>query len=213
MTSGKAVVLALLTGVAASAGTFFALKAATGGKRVEMAEVPTLSGLSLDQARQLLEAKDLRLAIFERRPDAKIARDKIARQVPLPRSQLARQSPVYVIVSTGRVGTAAAARAPAKTPAVRTPAVAKTPAVKTPAVKTPAVVKPSGAKVVVPKLYYKRPAQARRLLEGLGLKVGRRRTIADEDKASGLILRQRPRAGKEVERGTAVDYWINDTDY
>ncbi len=202
MTSGKAVVLALLTGVAASAGTFFALKAATGGKRVEMAEVPTLSGLSLDQARQLLEAKDFRLVIFERRPDAKVARDKVAKQVPLPRSQLTRQSPVYVIVSTGSAG---AARAP-------TPAAARVAAAKVSAAKVSAA-KVSAAKVSVPRLYYKKPAQARRILEGLGLKVGRRRAISDEDKASGIILRQRPRAGKEVAPGTAVDYWVNDTDY
>ena len=212
MTSGKATVLALFMGAAASAGTFFALRAATGGgKRQVLAEVPSVSGLTIEQARQLLEAKDLRLVIFERRADVKIPAHKIIKHVPLARSQVPRQSPVYAILSTGGGGaTAKVAPRPAPRP---TPKPTPTPAGATKAPTPAPQPQPAATSVAVPRLYYKRPAQARRLLTAAGLQVGRRRTIADEDKASGIILRQRPKAGAKVAKGSKVDYWVNDTDY
>ncbi len=227
MSSGKAIFLALLTGAAASAGTFFVLRAATSGPRGALVEVPLLSGLSPGQARQILEAKDLRLVVFDRRLDLKQPADKIAKQVPDARSRISRQNPIYVILSTGirgakhpvvppvvaRPAAVAPVPAPAR-PAPVTPAPARSPAVAPapPVAATPAPAPIASARVAVPRIYYKRPARARRLLETAGLRVGRRHTIADEDKASGIILRQRPAAGAKVAPGSTVDYWVNDTD-
>lgn len=222
MSSGKAVFLALLMGVAASAGTFFALRAATSGPRGALVEVPLLSGLSPEQARQILEAKDLRLVVFDRRLDPKQPADKIAKQVPGARSRVSRQNPIYVILSTGVRG----AKHPVAPPVPARPApVAPAPARPAPVPASPAPVAPAppvaaapapapiaSARVAVPRLYYKSPARARRLLEAAGFRVGRRHTIADEDKASGIILRQRPAAGAKVAPGSTVDYWVNDTD-
>ncbi|MCK5800475.1 MAG: PASTA domain-containing protein [Deltaproteobacteria bacterium] len=205
MSSGKAVFLALLMGVAASAGTFFALRAATSGPRGALVEVPLLSGLSPEQARQILEAKDLRLVVFDRRLDPKQPADKIAKQVPGARSRVSRQNPIYVILSTGVRG----AKHPVAPPVPARPApVAPAP----PVAAAPAPAPIASARVAVPRLYYKSPARARRLLEAAGFRVGRRHTIADEDKASGIILRQRPAAGAKVAPGSTVDYWVNDTD-
>ena len=232
MSSGKAVFLALLMGVAASAGTFFALRAATSGPRGALVEVPLLSGLSPEQARQILEAKDLRLVVFDRRLDPKQPADKIAKQVPGARSRVSRQNPIYVILSTGVRGAkhpvappvparpapvAPAPARPAPVPARPAP-VAPVPASPAPVAPAPPVAAApapapiASARVAVPRLYYKSPARARRLLEAAGFRVGRRHTIADEDKASGIILRQRPAAGAKVAPGSTVDYWVNDTD-
>lgn len=214
MSSGKAVFLALLVGVAASVGTFFALRATTSGPRGALIEVPKLSGLSPAQARQILEAKDLRLVVFDRRLDPKQPADKIAKQVPDARSRVPRQNPIYVILSTGIRGAKQAAAAPvAARPAAVAPVAARpAPVAAHPAAVAPAPAPAASAQVAVPRLYYKRPARARRILEAAGLRVGRRRTISDEDKASGFILRQRPAAGAKVAPGSTVDYWVNDTD-
>ena len=111
MNAGKAVFIALVTGIATAAGTFFALRTVTGGQKAALTAVPTVAGLTAVQARQLLEAKDLRLAIFEHRADRTQPKGRVIKQVPLPGSQIPGQSPVYVIMSSGLAGAATAAAA------------------------------------------------------------------------------------------------------
>lgn len=229
MNAGKAVFIALVTGIATAAGTFFALQAATGGQKAVLTAVPTVAGLTAVQARQLLEAKDLRLAIFERRADRTQPKGRVIKQVPLPGSQIPTQSPVYVIISAGTsAGPSAAAPAtPAASAAATPPATATpppvAPAVPPPPVKppvapvakpTPPVATPPVAteQVTVPSLVYASPGGAKKRLEKVGLTLGRRRTISDEDKRGGVVLRQNPRPGVKVVKGTAVDIWVNETD-
>lgn len=206
MNAGKAVFIALVTGIATAAGTFFALQAATGGQKAVLRAVPTVAGLTAVQARQLLEAKDLRLAIFERRADRTQPKGRVIKQVPLPGSQSPTQSPVYVILSTGPATAAPIPKAPVKPPIV--------PPAPKPATPTPVAPPPPVAtkQVTVPSLIYASPGGAKKRLLKVGLKLGRRHTISDEDKRSGVVLRQKPRPGLQVARGSIVDIWVNETD-
>ena len=190
-----------------------------------MVEVPALSGMALDQARQLLDAKGLRLVVFERRPDLTQPAERVVKQAPLSGSTVAAASPIYLVLSSGLpkgaaaviVGAAqpagAAALAPAKVAAVVAPAVQGAPAaapVAAPvAAPAPAPAPAASELKAVPSLVGTRATAAAGVLTNAGLKLGRRRYKVDEDRAPGLILRQSPAAGTKVASGTAVEIWIN----
>ncbi|MBW2731379.1 MAG: PASTA domain-containing protein [Deltaproteobacteria bacterium] len=202
MHTSKIVVVALITALGASVGTFFGLRVLVGQTSgPKMVEVPALVGMAVDQARELAEAKDLRLAIFERRADQEAA-GRVIKQVPLPGSSVPAATATYVVVSAGKD---ASSGAPTKGPVVAALPAAPAP---TPAVAPVVAV----VQVVVPRVRWRRLKRAKKQLEEAGLQVGRIRLMEDEDRAPGLILKQRPKAGQEVAKGATVELWLNDTE-
>lgn len=191
MHTSKVVVVALITALAAAAGTFFGLRVLVGqGAAAKMVEVPSLAGMTVDQARQMAEAKELRLAIFERRPAAPAA-GQVVKQVPLPGSSVPVGTATYVIVSTG----------PRATSLRLPPAKAPPPAPAAPA-----------ELVEVPRVRGGSLKRAQQALEKAGLKVGRIHHMSDEDRAPGLILKQEPKDGEKVAKDSAVELWLNESD-
>ena len=70
------------------------------GKRGDV-EVPSINGVSVEQARDLLRARDLLLTLQAERPDPAIPAGKIAGQVPLAGSRTPRGAAIQAFVSTG----------------------------------------------------------------------------------------------------------------
>lgn len=63
--------------------------------------------------------------------------------------------------------------------------------------------------IVVPKLRGMRPAGARTALEKVGLVLGEKSKGVDDNAEDGVILRQNPAAGTNVARGSKVDITVN----
>lgn len=211
MHTSKVVVVALITGIAVAAGTFFGLRGLVGqAPAPKMVEVPSLAGMAVEQARELAEAKELRLAIFERRPAGQ-AVGRVIKQVPLPGSSVPLGTATYVIVSSGTRSGALATATP-KAPAAPPPALAPKPA-PAPGQPAPAAAAAApGEQVLVPRVRGRSLKRATKQLNDAGLKVGRVRHRADEDRAPGVVLKQRPKAGERIAKGSAVEIWLNDTE-
>ena len=64
-------------------------------------EVPSINGVSVEQARDLLRARDLLLTLQFERPDPAIPAGKIAGQTPLPGSRTPRGMAIQAYVSSG----------------------------------------------------------------------------------------------------------------
>jgi serine/threonine-protein kinase len=64
-------------------------------------EVPSISGMSVDQARDLLRSRDLLLSLQSERPDPAIPAGRIAAQTPLAGSSTPRGIVIQAFVSSG----------------------------------------------------------------------------------------------------------------
>ena len=107
MNTGKAIVVAAITGAIVAAGTFFALRTLVPHLGSDDGVVvPSLSGLRVDQARGLLEPRGLMLFVAGERGDPKLARGAIAEQTPMQGSRVAGGSEVRVVISSGDDGVA-----------------------------------------------------------------------------------------------------------
>jgi len=105
---GRPVLIAFLTSLITTAVAFAALTVADRrggldflrGKRGDV-EVPSINGVSVEQARDLLRGRDLLLTLQAERPDPAIPAGKVAGQVPMAGSRTPRGAPVQAFVSTG----------------------------------------------------------------------------------------------------------------
>ena len=107
--SGKTVLVALVTSLLTSVLVFFALRelehrGIIGGKATPAqgsgaVEVPSLIGLKPEQARELLRTRGLLLNIQSEREDAAYPAGTIMGQVPMPGSQAAAATAVHTIVA------------------------------------------------------------------------------------------------------------------
>ena len=94
---GRSALVAFLTSLFTTAATFAALTVADRRGMLEFlhggrgdVEVPSINGASVEQARDLLRARDLLLTLQFERPDPIIPAGRIAGQTPLPGSRAAR---------------------------------------------------------------------------------------------------------------------------
>ncbi len=71
------------------------------------------------------------------------------------------------------------------------------------------IVSSGGGKVTVPNLRGKSEYSARSMLEEKGLELGNRRTTTSAEHAFDIIIRQDPKPGTTVERGSKVNITIN----
>ncbi|MDD9939381.1 MAG: PASTA domain-containing protein [Myxococcales bacterium] len=197
-------------------------------------EVPKLAGLALDSARELLQARGLRLVVREKRPDTAVAVDHVISQEPLPASMLRAQGQVLVTLSSGAAAEIPVPDVTGKTieeatrvlqsagfklgpidgPATGERAVAST--VPLAGAKAPSgsdvALNVAVAGVEVPKLLGIPWFRAKKQLEAAGLKPGKVRVGYNDDRDAWIVLRQDPAPGTIVETGSEVDIVRNEGD-
>jgi serine/threonine-protein kinase len=199
-------------------------------------EVPFVLGMKPDQARDLLQTRDLTLSLAGERPDPKVLPGTISVQAPLPGTQAARGSGVQATIASaataGQVpnligvrgedalrqlaaaGLQVGERKATASTTIPAGAVVQTepPAgAPVPAGSTVSLVLSSGSPATtVPKVTGMRIAKARKTLEDAGFRVGRIRTGSNDDKMGGVILKQEPPEGTATAPGTEIDLVVNE---
>lgn len=204
------------------------------GGRGEAVEVPSLLGLQPDQARELLNGRNLLFTLSGERESTTYPSGSVAEQSPMPGSRVksgsviqaavsrgSKKAPVLVglhaeealrqLVAAGFVAgpqkTANSDTAPAGT-VVDTEPAPGTPLKAQAAVTL--IVSAGPASKPVPKLAGLRLRSAREALEKEGFKVGKLRYAFDRDQDGGLVLDQKPSAGAPAPIGSVVDLTINE---
>src|SRR3954470_21947847 len=105
---GSPVLAAFITSLLTTAAAFVALTMADqrgmlpflhGGAGPREVEVPSVTGVSVEQARDLLQARGLMLTLQAERPDSNVPAGKIAAQIPLAGSRAATGTSIQAFVS------------------------------------------------------------------------------------------------------------------
>jgi serine/threonine-protein kinase len=200
---------------------------------VHAADVPSLSGLTPEQARGLLEPRGLLLVLDEERADDRAAPGTLIDQRPLAGSRVRRGDDVHAAVAKAvrvpkLVGmTADAARdalaevklKPGTTTEVPSPTaskgqvIAQTPAGGGEARADGTVdlqVSSGPPAQLVPSVVGKSRSSAKSVLEKAGFVVGNLRTGSNDDYDQGIVIRQEPAANTSAAPGTRIDLTIND---
>lgn len=227
MQTGRVVLISVLTAALTSAIMFFALRAATGRGQPAAAlevEVPALTGISPEQARQMLQPRGLTLQVIGDREDPRFRPGQIAQQSPLDSIRVSPGTEVRVLVAAGPSGASpepAASGSPASAsarPVPASPPATPPPAAAPPggrAVETSALTQaPADAtqRVLVPSVVGKTPGRAAKILTDAGLKLGRLTYGSDEDRRPGVIIRQTPAAATSAAPGSAVNLTVNESE-
>lgn len=199
-------------------------------------DVPSLVGLSVEQARKLTDAASL-LLVFdsERVPDSdQIPPGTVIEQRPLGGSRLHSGESVHATLSIAPQKTHVpvlmdssleAAKKSLEEAGLR---LGKVQEATSPTVAAGQVIEsrpPAGAEVrkgetvhltvskggelVVPNLRGMSAGGARATLDRAGLQLGSTRVAVDDNAADGVVLRQSPPAGTQVQRGAKVDIVVN----
>jgi beta-lactam-binding protein with PASTA domain len=103
------VLAAFVTSLLTTTGVFTALTVADGRGLLAFlhphqqgdVEVPSITGVTVDQARELLRPRELLLTLQEQRPDPVVPAGNVAGQAPLAGSRAARGTAVQAFVSSG----------------------------------------------------------------------------------------------------------------
>jgi eukaryotic-like serine/threonine-protein kinase len=200
---------------------------------VHAVDVPSLSGLSPDQARGLLEPRGLLLILDEERPDERAAPGTLVDQRPLAGSRLRRGEDVHAAVAKAvrmpkLVGmTVDAARDALDGLKLKPGAVTEVSSATAPKgqvlAQNPvpgAEGRPDGtvdlqvsggpAATAVPSVIGKSKSSAKDLLEKAGFAVGTMHMGSNDDYDSGIVIRQQPAANTQAAPGTKIDLTIND---
>ena len=200
---------------------------------VHAVDVPSLSGLTPDQARGLLEPRGLLLILDEERPDERSAPGTLIDQRPLAGSRLRRGEDVHAAVAKAvrmpkLVGmTVDAARdaldqiklKPGAVSDVSSPTVPKGQIVAQNPVAgaegrqdgtVDLQVSSGPAAQPVPSVIGKSKSGAKDVLEKAGFVVGTLHVGSNDDYDSGIVIRQQPAANTQAPPGTKVDLTIND---
>jgi eukaryotic-like serine/threonine-protein kinase len=240
---GHPVLAAFITSLVTTALAFAALTVADRrglleflheGSHVE--EVPSIVGVSVEQARELLRARNLLLKLQSERPDARVAAGQIAGQVPLAGSRAVQGTSVEAFVSSGPLTMTVPALAgtrpedaaeqlrgrklllgPRREEASATVAaglvVGTEPAAGqtvSPEVAITLVVSTGPAAKPIPKLLGMRLSRARKALEDAGFKLGNTRYGSSDDYDGEVVIKQEPAASAPAAPGSAVNVVVND---
>lgn len=238
---------AVIASIITSIALFFALRAleqrglffaATPRSRPPSAvvEVPSLLGMKAEQAREVLQGRELLLSFATEHDSAKYPAGTIAEQSPLGGSQVFRGNTVQAVLSrglpaipipalTGRPAEEAARQianlglslGPSKTAASDTVAAGavidtEPPAPTAVTASTPVLLVLSSGPAArpIPKVSGMRMRAARELLEQQGFKVGKIRYDNDGDRSGGVVLEQRPAPPANAPLGALVDLTVNE---
>lgn len=200
---------------------------------VHAVDVPSLSGLTPDQARGLLEPRGLLLILDEERPDERAAPGTLIDQRPLAGSRLRRGEDVHAAVAKavrmpklvgmtvdaardaldqiklkpGAVSEIASATVPKGQIVAQNPAVG---AEGRPEGTVDLQVSSGPAAQAVPSVVGKSKSGAKDVLEKAGFAVGALHVGSNDDYDSGIVIRQQPAANTQAPPGTKVDLTIND---
>jgi eukaryotic-like serine/threonine-protein kinase len=238
----KSILVSALVSAVVSAGMFFLLGRLAGpgggaGASANLVDVPNLSGLTADQARQLLEPRGLLLELTEQVEDSRYPAGAISEQSPLSGSRLGRGSPVRakVVKAVERVKVPALAgrgepEARAMLEAVRLKAGARAerttdggaagvvlattppPGAEVPPGSAVELTVSAQAQATVPRVTGRGLAAAKQALAKAGFALGDVRHGSDEDVGDGVVLRQTPAAETKAPAGSKVDLVVNNTD-
>ena len=240
---GRPALVAFLTSLAPTVAAFVALTVADRrgtleflhGKRGDV-EVPSINGVSVEQARDLLRARDLLLTLQAERPDPSIPAGKIAGQVPLAGSRTPRGAAIQAFVSTGAsavaIPTLAGARPDDAVEQLRNRKLATghrreepndtiaaglvigtdPPAGRSVAPETDVTLIVSTGRTLkpVPKVLGFRMSRAKKTLEEAGFKVGTTRTGSSDNFDEEVIIKQDPAAETPAAPGSAVNLVVNE---
>jgi serine/threonine-protein kinase len=207
-----------------------------GGSVPAPTDVPTLTGLNVEQARKLSDAANLLLRFEgERLPDSdSIPPGTVLDQRPLGGSRV-RSGEVILATLAGvaqRITVPALIEQPlesarqtleeaglkiGKISEIQSPTLAagmvidSKPAAGAAVRKGDAVnlVVSKGSEVTVPNVHGMSAAGARAAIEKAGLQFGERRFGVDDNAADGVVLRQSPAAGAAAQRAAKVDIVVN----
>ncbi len=199
-------------------------------------EVPSIDGVSVEQARELLRAKDLLLTLQAERADPAIPAGKVAGQVPLAGSRAPRGSAVQAFVSSGAGVITVPALAGERTddaierlhslklaPGHRREQASEIiaaglvigtdpPAGRavSPDALVTLVISTGPAPRPVPKVLGLRLARAKKTLQDAGFKIGATRTGSSDRYDDEVVIKQEPAESTPAPPGSAVDLIIND---
>jgi beta-lactam-binding protein with PASTA domain len=240
---GHPVIAAFFTSILTTAAAFVALTYADargllpflhGG--AHETEVPSVTGVTVEQARDLLGARGLLLTLQAERPDANVPAGKIAGQVPLAGSRAATGTAVQAFVSSGAgliaVPAVAGARPDDAVEQLRSrkllvglrreepsatigaglvvdtePAAGKT---VNPDTTVTLLVSTGPAQKLVPKVVGMRSSKAKKALEEAGFKLGKMRYGSNDDHDEDIILKQTPAESTPAPPGTPIDLVVNE---
>jgi beta-lactam-binding protein with PASTA domain len=239
---GRSALVAFVTSVATTLVVFAALTVADGrgllaflhGTRGDV-EVPSINGLSVEQARDLLRARDLLLTLQAERPD-NVPAGKVAGQTPLGGSRAARGTSIQAFVSTGAaavvIPTLTGARPDDAVEQLRNRKLAAGHRREEPSetVEAGLVIgtdPPAGRSVVpdaevtliissgrslkpIPKVLGMRLSRAKKVLEEAGFKLGTTRTGSSDNYDDEVTIKQDPAENTPAALGSAVNLVIND---
>jgi eukaryotic-like serine/threonine-protein kinase len=240
---GRSALVAFVTSVVTTFAVFAALTVADrrgmldflhGGKGD--VEVPSINGVSVEQARDLLRARDLLLTLQFERPDPTIPTGRIAGQTPLPGSRTPRGMAIQAYVSSG----ATAVMIPALSGARPDDAIEQLrnrkllaghrreeasdtiaaglvigtdpPAARSVAPDTDVTLIVSTGRTLkpVPKVIGFRMTRAKKTLEDAGFKVGTTRTGSSDNFDEAVIIKQEPAADTPAAPGSSVNLVVNE---
>jgi serine/threonine-protein kinase len=197
--------------------------------------VPSINGVSVEQARDLLRARDLLLTLQAERPDA-VPAGKVAGQSPLAGSRAHRGSAIQAFVSTGAgtisIPTVTGARPDDAVEQLRGKKLAaghrREEASETVAAGLVIGTDPPAGRSVapdaevtliistgrtlkpVPKVLGFRLSKAKKVLEEAGFKVGTTRTGSSDNYDDEVTIKQDPAENTPAPPGSAVNLVIND---
>jgi serine/threonine-protein kinase len=240
---GRSALVAFITSLFTTAAVFAALTVADRrgmldslyGRRGAV-EVPSISGMSIEQARDVLRSRDLLLTLQAERPDPTIEAGRIAAQMPLAGSRTPRGLAIEAFVSSGasavEIPTLAGARpddavdqlrarklaaghrreAPSDTIASGLVIGTEPPAGRSvaPATDVTLIVSIGRAQKPVPKVVGLGLTKARKVLEAAGFKVGSTRTGESDNYDEGVIIKQEPAADTLAAPDGGVNLVVND---
>jgi len=240
---GRPALVAFVTSLFTTAAAFAGLTVADRrgmldflhGKRGDV-EVPSINGVSVEQARDLLRARDLLLTLQAERPDPAIGAGKIAGQVPLAGSRTPRGAAIQAFVSTGASAVAVPTLTGARpddaveqlrnrklSPGRRREEASETvgaglvigtdpPAGRSvsPDAEVTLIVSSGSAKKPIPKVLGFRLSKAKKLLEEAGFKVGTTRTGSSDYYDEEVVIKQDPADSTLAAPGSAVNLVVNE---
>jgi len=240
---GRSALVAFVTSLVTTIAAFAALTVADRrgaleflhGRRGDV-EVPSINGVSVEQARDLLRARDLLLTLQAERSDPAVPAGKVGGQVPLPGSRAPRGTAIQAFVSSGAsavaIPTLAGARPDDAVEQLRNRKLAAghrrdeasdtiaaglvigtdPPAGRAVAPETDVTLIVSTGRTLkpVPKVLGLRLSKAKKTLEEAGFKVGTTRTGSSDNFDDEVIIKQDPAENTAAAAGSAVNLVIND---
>jgi beta-lactam-binding protein with PASTA domain len=198
--------------------------------------VPSINGLSVDQAREVLRSKDLLLTLQAELPDPDVPAGRVVGQAPLAGSRTPRGAAIQAIVSKGASAVAIPTLTGARpddaveqlrnrklAPGRRREEASETvgaglvigtdpPAGRlvSPEAEVTLIISTGSALKPVPKVLGFRLGKARKTLEDAGFKVGTTRTGSSDRYDDEVIIKQEPAEGTPAARASPVNLIVNE---